>query len=103
MRQILLAAAAIGAVSAVALSVSSKPFADSGNHFNVLPTGYSIPAGADPNLSGAPSTGLAPPAPNAAAALVTAAVAAESTAGSPTESSDESTATRERVEHVRRG
>jgi murein DD-endopeptidase MepM/ murein hydrolase activator NlpD len=99
MRHILLAAAAIGAVSAVVLSVSSKQIADSGNHFNALPTSYSIPAGADPSLSGAPSTGLVTLAADEAAALATDTAGAESTTGSL----DESTATRERVEHVRRG
>ena len=88
MRHILLAVAAIGAVSAVALSVSSKPIADSGNYFNALPTSYSMPAGADPSLSGAPEAVLAapaPPAPGAAPAVSTAAGIPESTAESASE------------------
>jgi murein DD-endopeptidase MepM/ murein hydrolase activator NlpD len=102
MRHILLAAAAIGAVSAVALSVSSKPIADSGNHFNALPTSYSSPAGDDPSsVIGAPISLAAAfePAP-ADGETVT---ADESNPTSPGESAAESTSSRERVEHVRRG
>jgi murein DD-endopeptidase MepM/ murein hydrolase activator NlpD len=111
MRHILLAVAAIGAVSAVALSVSSKPIADPGNHFNTLPTSYSSPDSGDPGLPKRPSTrlaGSAVPASGGPEALSTAAGEAvesnrESTPESAGESYAESSAARERIEHVRRG
>jgi len=102
MRHILLAAAAMGAVSAVALSVSSKPLPESGSRFNALPTSYHAPAelptspapsvpGAAPDLSGTTDWSAAAPA---AAPNSSSAAASESSA-------DRTRAAR--VEHVRRG
>lgn len=96
MRHILLAASVIGAVSAVALSISSKPTADFSSHLRTLPAGYSYPQGAGPGA--AEALGLGPADPASAASDELAASAAPGTLPSA-----ESSAQRERVERVRRG
>ncbi len=93
MRHILLAAAAMGAVSAIALSISSRPIADSSSHINTLRTTYSYPEG---GAAGAPALVPAdepPAAPGDPAGVGE----PDSAAGT------ETIAQRERVERVRRG
>lgn len=103
MRHILLAAAAMGAVSAVVLSVSSRPLSNSGNDFKPLPTSYSTAArpvpGAAPDLSGAAELSI----PAGTGAPTQIASAAQPASESMTNSDESTGPNRERVEHVKRG
>jgi len=98
MRHILLAAAMIGAASAVALSVSSRPIADSGSNSKALPTSYSYPAGSAPEAF-APSPQATPTVSQTLAGRLGARAAAAPSAAAD----DESTPVRQRIERVRRG
>src|SRR5258708_33817587 len=92
MRHILLAASIIGAVSALALSILSKPIADFNNDLKTLPTSYSALRETDPGADEA--FALNPSDPDSVAPGDFARSAA---------SSVESIAPRQRVERVRRG
>src|SRR5579872_915723 len=99
MRHILLAAATIGAVSAVALSISSEPIADSGSNLKTLPASYAYPAGAGPDaLQGPGGHGWAASRSGGASLDTPSADDAANAAAD-----DESTPTHARIERVRRG
>jgi murein DD-endopeptidase MepM/ murein hydrolase activator NlpD len=98
MRHILLAASAIGAVSALALSNSTKPFAELDNNFKAMEASYSAPAAAAPDALDIPAVVAAAGAPADGAGPT---VADAPPAG--TDPAAESTPPRERVMHVRRG
>ena len=99
MRHILLAAAAIGAASAVALSISSQPIADLGNDLKTLPTSYAYSAGSVPEAF----DGLVPGATVALRSGSAPTDAPAPSAEATTAADDESTAAREHIERVRRG
>src|SRR5258706_10221763 len=96
MRHILLAVAAIGAVSAVAYSTSNRPIADSGNAFKALEASYSDPASPGTASAGSPALAVAGPAEAARAAA-----GSPASASAATDPAAESA--RERVVRVRRG
>jgi murein DD-endopeptidase MepM/ murein hydrolase activator NlpD len=99
MRHILLTAAALGAVTAAGLSISSRPVADSASDIKALPASYSYP-----QATGAEAGSAA----FAAAAGLAAGVLDQASGRPGLESSGaaapaESGNARERIEHVRRG
>jgi murein DD-endopeptidase MepM/ murein hydrolase activator NlpD len=99
MRHILLAAATIGAVSAVALSISSKPIADSGNNLKTLPASYAYPAGSAPKALKGPGWQGRGVTRSDGASLDSPTTDAAATAAPD----DESTPPHARIERVRRG
>jgi murein DD-endopeptidase MepM/ murein hydrolase activator NlpD len=103
MRHILLTAALIGAVSAVAFAIPTRPTVDFDNNLKALSTSYGLPAGSTAESADAAAPGVAP----ALEALIPAGEPGASETTASAEPSDvagtESNPARERIERVRRG